>query len=237
MTLLSIIQDAAGRAGYARPARVIGASDETAVRLLGALNQSGNALLRKHAWEGLIAEHTLTTDGNADGEYDMPTDYQRFVNATWWDSSNQWQLQGPVDAQDWARLKNGIVSVGTRKLFRIRGGKMLLHPVPGSGDTIKFEYVKKNWIVRADGTTEASSFAFDTDTVAFEEELLVQDIVWRFRKAQGLDYSEEKAEAEREIAKAIGHSGGSKVLNLGRATPVEGLPFGVTVDEGSWTGL
>lgn len=235
MSLLTIVQAVARDTGFSPPSTVVGSSNETAVRILRALTKSGRQMLRDFEWEALINEATVTTDGNAAGAYDLPTDFQRFVNGTWWDATNQWPLRGPANAQQWQQLQNGIVTIGPRKFFRLRGNQILFYPVPSSGDTITYEYVQKNWIVLNSDSSEANEFASDSDTVLFDEELLILDCIWRFRQAQGLDYAEDYNDAQTEIRKAAGQSGGRPVLNMsGNPLGATGTNLGVNVNEGSW---
>ena len=118
-------------------------------------------------------------------------------------------------------------------LFRQYAGKIFIHPVPASGSTIVYEYMKSQWIT--DPWAWPRTFTADTDLVVFDEELLETDATWRIRKSMGTDYTEEFNDAEEEIEAAISQDGGRRTLNLSRAGVLGDHFLGANVAEGSWS--
>jgi hypothetical protein len=231
MTLKTIIQKSARRAGFAAPAAIIGSSDETAIRCLAILNDIGETLSRRHPWQALVVEHSFTTDGNAAGSYsEIQSDHAFFVNETFWDRSNQWPFAGPHDGPTWQRLKSGIVTTGVRTHFRVRGNAILILPVDTTGNTIAFEYVSTKW-AQSDAGTAQTEFLKDDDTARIDEYLLRLELVWRYRESQGLAYSEDYNWAEEQIELAMGRDTPAKVLNMGEGG---GSLLGVNVADGGY---
>ena len=197
MSLLSICQAVAEDCGFAAPSAIVGGSDDTAVQLLALANKGGQMLARK-PWEALQGEHTFSTaDGTA--SYAKPSDYGWFIDDTAWDRTDYWKLRGSLSPREWQLYKSGIVSASPRSRFRIKGGLIYIDPTPSSIRSVVIEYVSNEWASNAAGDTFATAFAADDDTVRGFDELVLQlDLTWRFLKAKGLAYAEDKAEAERQ---------------------------------------
>jgi hypothetical protein len=103
----------------------------------------------------------------AQDTYPGPTDFDRFINQTWWDRTNRWSLMGPDSPQIDQWHRSGIVTIGPRRHFRQIGSlgaqdtgsfnsdfnadfdisgrrNYRLWPPPGATDTpisIVFEYI------------------------------------------------------------------------------------------------
>jgi hypothetical protein len=86
-----------------------------------------------------------------------------------------------------------------------------------TGDTLVFEYVSLNWCQQSDGTAQ-SAWTADINTGILDENLLEMDLKWRFTKAKGLEYAEDKREFELELAQALARDGGAAVLNMGEVS-------------------
>jgi len=56
-------------------------------------------------------------------------------------------------------------------------------------------------------------------------------IIWRFKKKNGLDYSEDFRSYEQKLANETSRAGGRRVLEM---SGIGSAPRGVYVSEGSW---
>jgi hypothetical protein len=88
-----------------------------------------------------------------------------------------------------------------------------LTPTPSANWQIAYEYITKN-IGVAIGGAELASFVSDDDEAFFDDELIILGIVWRYRKAEGLDYSEEFREYLMRRADMIKMDGGRRILDM-----------------------
>jgi len=138
MTLLTIVQDAMGVIGAVMNAptaitSVVSNPDPTIAQALAIAQTSGREVAKMRPWTKLQVEHTFTlSDGVAN--YAMPSDFDRFIDETWWDRNNYWPLQGPYTPQEWQVRKSGIISDGPRKRFRLKGSgstPLFIDPTPG----------------------------------------------------------------------------------------------------------
>lgn len=230
MSLLTLIQNAADRIGVVRPSTVISSSDPQVVRLLGMAQQEGKALAERHDWQVLTKESTFTATATETQSSVLPSAFDRFVDQTFYNRSKMRPVLGPVTAQDWQQIK-ATVSVTVVEAFRQRGSStdLLFTPTPTVGDSYAFEYISKNWCAKADAT-EQSAWALDTDTGILDEELMTLGVVWRFKAAQGLDYSEEFRNYELMFAQRTSRDGGKPRIRVGFGGALSGL----IVQEGSW---
>ncbi|MEC9266712.1 MAG: hypothetical protein VX464_11685 [Pseudomonadota bacterium] len=240
-TFLQICQAVASDVGFPRPATVIGASDETAIRLAAVADREGRALARRYAWQSLTKEGTFLAQaqenqgtwgslGSGSADY---SDLDRLIPNTFWDRTENIKVFGPLDPQEYQALKSATTS-GPYWSFRIRGDSVLSYPNPTAGNTVAFEYISKYWVdTDGDGVGEADSWQADTNTPILNDELLILGMTWRFKKSIGEDYQEDFQVYEQEVANAMARSGSARTLDLSGS----GATFraGIFAPEGNWS--
>lgn len=175
-------------------------------------------------------------------DYELPADFQRPVDNTFWDRSRFWSMRGPQSPQQWQLYKSSVIgraSIQRRYRFRsvyssgataIGGGigvagignlpafrkYLSIDPVPfDNGSQLVFEYVSNGWCQSIAGVPQ-TSWQADTDGGVDEdmEYLIGLDVTWRLLRRLGLSYAEEMNEFETQLDKALAHDGGSAILNL-----------------------
>lgn len=122
--------------------------------------------------------------------YPFPDDIDHTIPQTFWDRSFRWQILGPLDPQEWQVLKSGISPTGPRRRFRIMDGSFYVDPVPYDNNQLVYEYYSLNWTRSNTGLGQARWKA-DTDTYMLDDQTMVLGLIWRFRRAKGLDYDQE----------------------------------------------
>lgn len=153
--------------------------------------------------------------------YEVPADFDTFINDTQWDRGNHWRLQGPASPQFDEWLRSGIVSTGPRRWWRQVGrgtDTFRIWPPPAYGDVpgpLAYEYLSNYWASNAAGTPQAR-FTADADTCIYNDRLIVEGIKWRFFAAKGFDYSSSYALWQRQVDIAIARDGGAPTLNMTR---------------------
>jgi hypothetical protein len=168
---------------------------------------------------------TLDTPANANATaqnfsfgqiaYDLPSDLQDFISASFWDRSFRWQLLGPMSAQEYQTVVSGICPVGPRIRYRIMDGKFFIQPPPGPAQTdlLAYEYISKNWCKSASGTSQPR-WAADSDTYLWPDQTQTLGVKWRFLRAKGMDYTEELKTYKDAVDRQIARSGGNRTLAL-----------------------
>lgn len=215
MTLLTLLQTVADELGLTRPTAVASSQDAQVRQLLALLNRTGESLMSEFQWQRLIKEHTFATV-NGTETYALPSDYDRVINQTHWDRTNDWPLHGPISPQGWQVLKGGIVSAGPRLRFRIKNNLIYVDPVPSAAYTVAFEYVSGKWVLDNDGVTYKTSFTEDEDTALLKDRLLILGTKLRFFEIKGMDTTTLALDFARELSKAQGQDAGAPVLSLAR---------------------
>lgn len=122
--------------------------------------------------------------------YDFPTDVDHTIPQTFWDRSFRWQILGPLDPQEWQVLKSGISPTGPRRRFRIFGGKFVIDPVPYDTNRLVYEYYSTYWC-QSDAGAGQMRWMADSDVYNLNDQTFIMGLIWRFRRAKGLDYAQE----------------------------------------------
>lgn len=180
----------------------------------------------------------VTIDINADASgaadlgfgqvaYSLPSDFEYFVQKTFWDGAYRWQLLGPISAQEKQVLRYGIIASGPRRKFYVRDNKIWIDPIPGvSGDLIAYDYFSNYWCQSATGTDQVR-WTMDTDIYKLDEDCFVQGIKWRYLRAKGLDYGQEKLDYENDCQRVMSRDGGARDM------PTSGSNYGYHFLDGS----
>ncbi len=235
MSLLTMTQQVCRRIGITAPTSVSSSSDPQIIQLMGIANEEGQDLSARYPWQALIQESTFTTVATeAQGAITTlaGTSFRYILNDIMWDRTLLRPVFGPVTPSDWQNLKARSLT-GPFSQFRIRGGSLKFIPVPVAGDTIAFEWVTKNWVTVASDSSTSSTWTADADTGLLDEEIMAMGIIWRWKAAKGLDYSEDYAKYERLVADQMGRDGGKARLNLNGGGDGD-YPAGTLVPIGSW---
>lgn len=238
MTLLSIVQSAAGKIRIPQPSTVIGNTEENVVLLLEVADIEGKELAKRHTWERTTKEATYTSVaaesqgalsslGSGGADY---SDFDRIIPGTFWNRTANWRITGPLSPAEWQAKKSSSVA-GPYNDYRLQGGNLYLYPAPTAGQTHAFEYVSKNWC-ESSGGTEQSAWAADTDVGLLDEHLMTLGVIWRFKEAQGFAFENDYLVYENSVTQAISRDGGKRVLNLSKRPQFRA---GINVPDGNWS--
>lgn len=232
---LDIIQDAIARTGmYAAPTAAVGSSDQGAALSVNLLNQVGKDLLRRHAWQALLKEKTITTTATSEQSGALADDFDRFVANSFFNRTQNRPVVGPLTPEKWQWLQ-AQSATGIVHAFRLRGDALIVYPTPPASETWAYEYVSTYWCGASDDTAPTqTAILSDTDIFWLDNELMTLGLVWRLLRSKGLDYAEAFRDFEMLLAERIGNDGGSSAIDL---APVWGAPtvFDPLVPDGSWT--
>lgn len=148
-------------------------------------------------------------------KYQLPSDYDRPVNATNWDVTKHWQIIGPLTAQQWEYLISGWIATGPVINWRMLGGYFQIWPIQTNPDLLGMEYISSNW-VRATGQFAASksSFTVDTDTCVFPDRLMVLGIKKKFFEVKNFDTTALMRDYETQLSIAYANDQGAGNLSM-----------------------
>lgn len=165
---------------------------------------------------------TNTTLAFGQEAYALPSDFEHIINGTFWDRGYRWQVQGPLTPQEWQVLKSGLSPTGPRRRFRFFGGSVHLDPIPYDSNLLVYEYYSNSFCLAADGTLK-TLFTLDTDTYVLPDDLLIQGMIWRWRRAKGLDYSQEYESYTNAMGRELARDAAARILPLSMDQPA--VPF------------
>lgn len=221
-TLLQIVQDACKDVGQPRPSGVASATTETPGRMLRLLNKAGRQLIKDHDWNILMDVESFTAVATqAQTHPHPPSDFDRFTSQTsLWDVTLKRPVVGPLPLEKWLRVIVDNTN-GMDKFWTMIGGQINITPTPTTSDDFTYAYQSKNWVADSADTPKAS-FTADDDYPRIDDELLVLELVWRWKASIGIDYAEDLATSSRYKETVIAADRGPRLINL--ATPQNDLP-------------
>ena len=213
MTLLTIAQNILRETKSATiPLTIIGNTNEdSAVQVLAALNKSIVDVARAKDWEELQREHNFNSVASTIA-YALPSDFDRILNNTFWNTTHLREVLGPESAQEWRKLNNSTISGATvNDYFRIRQKKTEIFPTPATIEGYIYEYIT-NLIVDSSAGVGQTGWVADTDTPNTDIYLVQLNATWRLLKTQGKPYGEEQRDYELALAERMSNDGGNKTI-------------------------
>lgn len=221
MTLLTIAQDILRETKSAViPTTIIGNNQDAAKQVLEALDIAIVNIARSFDWQQLQAEHTFNSVASTQG-YNLPSDFDRIIDNTFWNTTRQRNVIGPSTPQEWRILTNATITGSTANdYFRIRDSQTLLFPTPTAVEGFVYEYIS-NLIVDSSGGTGQTGWQADTDVPNVDEYLVRLDATWRFLGMQGKPYAEKQREFDLALAERIARNGGRKTIVHAPSTGID----------------
>ncbi len=227
MSILSVIQDAAPKCGFARPSQLIADTSDTSREIQSTLQEVASAIRDRYDWQMYNALATLTGDGSA-LDFAFPSNYARMsLTAKLWPSA---QPNSPLrrvdDLNEWLGMQvqnfSGVygswIIYGGRIHIRIAGPTDPL----GNLDTVQFAYATNLQWTDNLGAPKTSITA-DTDIFRLapeqmtSERLLKLGFIAKWKSDKKRPYAQDQSDFEDALAKLIGtDKGGKAPLVVGR---------------------
>ncbi|HWT40962.1 MAG TPA: hypothetical protein VN081_06915 [Dongiaceae bacterium] len=238
MSLLTIVQNACTRIGIPSPTAVVSSTDAQILQLLALANEEGESLATgtsagtSYDWQALQLEASfVTTATESQGTIEsIAPGFKYIIGGTIWDRTKRLPVYGSLDPQTWQNFKSWGVTSPFPK-YRVRGGLLLLMPIPAAGDSYYFEYQTKNWCTSADGVTLKTGFTADDDVALLDEQIMTAGLIWRWKEAKGFEYAEDFRKYQNRVINAIARDTERPVLDMGRRTDSR---TGIVIPIGSW---
>lgn len=227
MSLLTICQNVCAELSLDQPISVMDNTDATIVQLQKLIQREGDELARVYDWSSLVVQRTFTSV-STQAQTEPPADWERFYNnSDIWNRSRLWKLNGPVQPMEWQRV-TVYNSNPVPQIWRIIGGKINIYP-PVAGETLSYEYITGNWIQPVSGSNKAT-YTADTDIAIVPERIMELGVIWRWKRAKGFDYGEEKAFYEDSRASEIGSDRAKGPWSLS-------VPYRGDLPDNYWSGI
>ena len=120
-TIKEVIQQFCYRMNLPAPTAFVGVNSPTEQQYLTFFRTIGDNLRnRPFQWPQLKRGYTFNTQTGV-RKYQLPGDFYRILNSSQWDLTNQWPLRGPISDYNFNVREFAVVSLQTRKGFRLLG--------------------------------------------------------------------------------------------------------------------
>lgn len=194
MTILTAIQEACPDIGLERPLSVVTTSDANAVRLLAFAHEAGDDIAHRGDWRRMLVKTTAIA-----GPVALSSDFERLVpggavNVT---LPVSLPVRGPLSSDQIAAMASGRFGATTALYYTMQGNDIVFNRAL-AGETVEVNFVRKQWLLN--GTTYKTRATQDDDELLFPDRLLSKAIVWRHRRETGLQYQDQMAEWEADLA-------------------------------------
>ncbi len=235
MSLLSIIQDHCRIHALSVPSSVIGSNDTNTQQLYAIVKELLEELVTESKFNVTTRETSFVMTAAEDqGAMTTlaPYGYQYAIFETFFDRTLMRPLTGPLDETEWQQLK-AMPTAGPLYRFRIRGGHLLLDPVPTAPlSTIAFEYMS-SWAVTDSSGTPKAVLTDDGDLFAFPENIVRKGMMFRWKQIKGLPYQADEMKYYNLLNNYISRDKVKRRINVADGAPVDVRP-GIFVPSGSW---
>ena len=215
-SILEICQEVADLAATKRPEDLFNSSSQQDSIFLSVAKSTLDSLLRYGDWQELTKEGVLLTSGGRCNyllEAVCP-DFYSILNNTIYIKDSSEKVIGAINPEDWMREKY-FCENSTDTKFIIQNGMIKFLTPPADGIKIVFQYRSNVVCLDAQkGWAEKSTIGKNTDVPIFDEYLVKLGILWRWLKRNGMDYTEEFSEYERELKKRFATTLAVKDINL-----------------------
>ncbi len=171
---------------------VYGSSDPQAMTMLEMAKIGGEEIAGRFDWKCLEKVAPIEEIPSP-----LPEDYDRMIDGAALMSAIGDFYRPVKSPSQWTVIKR----VGSlTPFFYLSGQKVEFSP---TGDAVggTLTYISKNWIIGDDGVGKAD-WSSDDDKVAFPEDLMVLDLIWRWKRQKGLAYDDPLAEFEAALGAA-----------------------------------
>lgn len=204
-TILEICREVADLAAVKRPNDLFNASSQQDSVFLSVAKSSLDGLLRYGDWQELTKEASFYT---VEGKKQYPVteivpDFFSLLGNTIYIKDTKERIIGAITPEQWTRDKCFQCADNEIK-FKIQNGRFVFLTEPPHGVKIVFQYRSNNIVWDFNTFEEKNTLSANTDIPIFDEYLVKLDILWRWLKRNGMDYTEEYNEFQRELKKRFG---------------------------------
>lgn len=196
MSLLSISQSVLDIVGWDQLTTISSSTDATARQIRALANQELRSVSKRFDWRYLVSSYEFTTVANQT-DYPLPAGYEKLMQDSVYNKDEYYRLRSGMTDYQWNAWKFGLLGSLSHQRFRVSldtGEPILvLAPAPETPENMILWYKSSHFVVDDSGETKAE-YELDTDVARIPEDVVEAGLLWRFRRAKGLDFSAELSE-------------------------------------------
>ncbi len=197
MSLLSICESVLTSTGWDSFTSVSSNTDKTARQIVALCNIELRNLARRFDWPQLALENNFqTVAGQA--TYNTPADFEKLIQDSAYNKDEYYRLRSGMSDYQWNSWKYGLMGQLSHQRYKLRytnGAPFIeIAPAPSSVENLVYVYKTKFYVTNAGGTQLKEKYQLDDDVAIIPEDVIEMGLMWRFKRAKGLDFSAELAE-------------------------------------------
>lgn len=215
MTILSACQLAAIPLVGRKPTTIFSSQKPFETELSALVQVAARDIAKERDWQALTRLQESQGDDTTIA-FPLPDDYDRLpvdseVHSANWQT---WKYHPIRSLNDWLDIQT-LVTAQAPGYWIILENKMQIYPPMASTEKARYYYISENIATDKNGTPKAV-ITSDTDRFNLDENLLTLSLIWRWRSLKRLEYAEDMANYQRELAKVGGRDKGATLLATGR---------------------
>lgn len=204
-SILEICQEAADLTTTQRPSDLFDANSQHNATFLSVAKDTLDSLMRYGDWQDLTKQaEILTVAGKTVYPIDnIVPDFYAILNNTVYVKDGMEKIIGAITPEQWMREKYFNCPDADIK-FKIQNNAIKFLTPPACGLKIVFQYRSNTICVDAKSYEEKPNITQNSDIPIFDKHLVKLGIVWRWYRRNGMDYTEEYNDYQRELHKRFG---------------------------------
>lgn len=237
MSLLSIVINHCQVHNLTVPGAVVSNQDTTIRQIFGIMNQLMMSIQDESNFQGYTKEALrVLTAAEDQGAMTAIADggYLWAHNGTFFNRTLKRALIGPVTDVEWQALK-ALPTSGTLYKYRIRGGRLLINPIPSTPfSQIAFEYASSYGVITAStGLADKALFTADNDDTILPQNIIQAGLAYRWKEVKGFPAQAEKDRYYSLLNNYIARDGTKRIIDTSQCGAKDIRP-GIFVPAGSW---
>lgn len=223
-TYLQVVQSICRMVGHPVPLSVSGSSDPAVLQMGMAVNNALTELMGMFEWQPLTVRATMPIVADEAQQqskaFDLPVDFDRFIDQTQWSRNTMLPAAGPVSPQGWQYYTVRKMTPTMYLAWQMRGKQLwvLSPPYPNPVD-FEFMYITKGQVIDADSHDIHKNLAVkDNDTFILHSGLILLSARVKYLEWKGFDSAAAARDFWNAYAARTGADKGGAVLNLGGAS-------------------
>lgn len=225
--------------GHPIPADPAGSVDNAVQQMGTSINRALGELLTMFDWQDLTIRTTLSVQRDAPGQkekgYALPTDFEKFIDQSQWDGTNQLPAVGPVSPQGWMTYYTRVSSSIFALTWQRREDQLFFLYPPAAATNFNYMYLSKALVIDADVPTDTKNVATKNgDQFKIDDQLVLLLGRAKYLEWKGFDSAIAVKDFLIAFNSRVGSNKGAPVLNIGRPSLGEPLitPMGNLPDTG-----
>jgi len=228
LTTLDLVKRVNGQMGLPLPTAVVSqTNDRLATQMLFLLNKVGTKLLKPmqgYRWTQFKKRWDFTTVPGTT-LYDLPDDWDSFIDQTMNSKSLVYPAIGPVGDPAWAWLIARTWGPLIRVMYRTRGGMLELYQSPASPQAMLVDYTSRGWVYQQKAPVGNKDVVDqDDDIILYDADLIQAALKLEFLREKGFDTTTAQNDFDLLLELAINTDSDAAILNVAgsRGTPLIG---------------